>query len=130
VATSKAADDSSAGARLNARVSRRLTAKLHKHPSCCAGLRPGASKTFGSLTLELDTAVTAFADNDECFRGHTRKANPVVAVQSHFVYSFPFASWAALDTTYYDGGRSTVDGVRNDAPCPTCASAGRWGGGL
>ena len=30
------------------------------------------------------------------------------------IYGFPSGVWAALDSTYFTGGRSTVDGIESD----------------
>ncbi len=74
----------------------------------------GISKAWGPLILELIGAVIVYADNDDFFGGQTREQDPLYSVQGHVIYSFPYGIWAALDGTYYTGGRTTVDGVRND----------------
>jgi hypothetical protein len=74
----------------------------------------GISKAFGPAVLELSSGVTFFTDNTDFFGGHTREQDPIYSVQGHLIYNFPFGIWAALDATYYAGGRSTVDGEKND----------------
>jgi hypothetical protein len=74
----------------------------------------GISKAWGPWTLELMAAVTFYTDNDDFLGGRTREQDPLYSVQAHVIYSFPLGIWAALDGTYYAGGRTTIDGVRND----------------
>lgn len=73
----------------------------------------GASKSWGPLSLELSAGVTIFEDNED-FLGLTREQDPLYAFQSHLVYSFRRSLWAAFDWTYYVGGRTELDGIRND----------------
>jgi hypothetical protein len=74
----------------------------------------GVSKAFGPLTLEVAPSVTLYTDNDDFFGGRTRKQDPRGAVQGHVIYHFGQPLWAALDATYYWGGRTSVDGTEND----------------
>lgn len=80
------------------------------------GFKPelGISKAFGRLTLELDTAVSFYTDNEDYLDGGTREQDPIFAVQAHAVYSFHRAVWAAFDVTYYVGGETVVNRVQND----------------
>ena len=72
----------------------------------------GVSKAWGPLTLELATAATIFGDNDDFFGGHQLEQDPIYSLQGHLVYLFRSGIWAALTGTYFAGGRTTVDGVR------------------
>jgi hypothetical protein len=74
----------------------------------------GISKAIGPATLELVPGVTFFTDNNDFFGGHTREQEPLYSVQGHFIYNFPAGIWTSVDATYYTGGRSTVDGEKND----------------
>jgi Putative MetA-pathway of phenol degradation len=75
----------------------------------------GVSHTIGPWILEGDAAVIFLTDNDNFFGGRTREQDPIYAFQFHSIYNFPRGLWAAVDATYYTGGRSTVDGVeKND----------------
>lgn len=75
----------------------------------------GISKTFGPLTLELDSSVTFYTDNDDFFRGRKLQRDPLYAVQGHVIYHTRFGLWAALDATFYGGGRTTIDGVEGES---------------
>jgi len=71
----------------------------------------GISKTFGPVTLELEPSATFYTDNESFFGGRRVQRDPLYAVQGHVIYHTRHGLWAALDATYYGGGRSTVDGV-------------------
>jgi hypothetical protein len=71
----------------------------------------GVSKTWGDWTLELSPGVVFFTDNDDFFGGKRREQDPIYAFQAHLSYTFRKGMWAAIDGTYYGGGRTTVDGV-------------------
>jgi hypothetical protein len=71
----------------------------------------GISKTFGPVTLELEPSATFYTDNDNFFGGRKVQRDPLYAVQGHVIYHTPHGLWAALDATYYGGGRTTIDGV-------------------
>jgi hypothetical protein len=75
----------------------------------------GISKTLGPVTLELDTSVTFYTDNDDFFRGRHLQRDPLYAVQGHVIYHTSFGLWTALDATYYGGGRTTIDGVEGES---------------
>ncbi|HVO90196.1 MAG TPA: transporter [Casimicrobiaceae bacterium] len=73
----------------------------------------GVSKAMGPWTFELAAAGTFFTDNDDFYGGKTRAQQPVYSAQLHAIYSFRSGVWASLDATYFTGGRTTVDGVRD-----------------
>ena len=41
---------------------------------------------------------------------------PLYSIQGHAIYYTRFGLWAAVDVTYYGGGRTTVDGERGEEP--------------
>jgi hypothetical protein len=62
----------------------------------------------------LDTygGVSFFTANNASYPGTAVKTQaPVGSLQLHLSYNFQRQLWAALDVTYYAGGRSTVEGV-------------------
>jgi hypothetical protein len=71
----------------------------------------GVSKAFGDLLVEVDTALSLYTSNDDYLDTHTRKQDPLFAVQVHGIYTLWRGVWAALDATYYTGGQTSVDGV-------------------
>lgn len=74
----------------------------------------GLSHPAGPWTLEAIAGVWLFGDNDEFFGGQRREQEPLASVQGHVAYTIRPRLWLALNATYYDGGRSTVGGVRQD----------------
>jgi len=74
----------------------------------------GISKRVGPLTLELAGGVRFYTDNDEFFGGKLRSQDPVYAFQGHLIYNFGHGIWAAADATFYTGGQTRVDGLKND----------------
>jgi hypothetical protein len=73
----------------------------------------GASKALGPWTIEVTAAALLFTDNTDFYGGHTRAQDPIYSFQGHAIYGFPSGIWASLDGTYFIGGRTTLDGVRN-----------------
>jgi hypothetical protein len=74
----------------------------------------GISKAWGALAIELSTGVFFFSKNDDFFGGRTLEQDPVYSTQVHATYSLGRGVWAALSGTYDYGGRTTIDGLRND----------------
>jgi hypothetical protein len=74
----------------------------------------GVSKALGPWTLELSMASTFFGDNDDFFGGKRREQDPIHSLQAHLIYSFASGIWTSLSATQFQGGRTTVDGVRGD----------------
>jgi hypothetical protein len=73
----------------------------------------GISKALGALTLELSTGVTFYSRNDDYFGGKTLEQDPIYSAQAHVTYNFGGGVWGALNGTWYQGGRTTTDGVRS-----------------
>jgi hypothetical protein len=74
----------------------------------------GVSKRWRRLTLEAVGSVRLYTDNDEFLETQTRELDPLYAMQAHVIYTFGRGIWAALNTTWYGGGQTTVDGVPKD----------------
>jgi hypothetical protein len=84
----------------------------------------GASKAVGQWTFEAAGGVTFFTGNNEFFGNNTRHQEPLFSVQGHVIYNFNRKLWAALDGTYYTGGRTSLNGsLDNDLQRNS-----RWGG--
>ena len=76
----------------------------------------GVSKTLGPFTLELEASVTFYTTNDDFFGGRSLERDPLYAVQGHVIYHTRWGIWAAVDATYYTGGRPTIDGKPGEGP--------------
>jgi hypothetical protein len=84
----------------------------------------GASKAVGRWNFETSAGVTFFTDNDEFYGDNVRHQDPLFSVQGHAIYNFNRKMWAALDGTYYTGGRTSLNGNLND----NLLRDSRWGG--
>lgn len=74
----------------------------------------GISKVLGRWILEGSVAAALYTDNNNFNNGGTRKQAPIYSTQLHVTYTFPNHIWAAISTTYYSGGRTTIDAVQKD----------------
>ena len=73
----------------------------------------GISKAVGPWTAEVKAAVSVFTDNDDFFGGSSVSQDPIYSVQGNLIYGFRSGIWVSLDATYFSGGRTTLNGVRN-----------------
>jgi len=71
----------------------------------------GISKTIGKWIVEAAAAVVLYTDNDEFDTDKKREQDPIYSTQFHVTYLFPHKIWASVGATYYEGGRTTIDGV-------------------
>jgi hypothetical protein len=83
----------------------------------------GVSQALGPWILEGALGVTFFTDNHDFAGGHKRSQDPLYAAQAHVIYYFDPGLWAALDLTYYAGGRTSVEGALNN----DLQQNSRWG---
>jgi len=74
----------------------------------------GISSAHGKWTLEASAAAAFYTDNDDFFNGQTREQEPIYSAQFHVTYTFPSKMWLAISTTYYEGGKSTIDSIEKD----------------
>jgi hypothetical protein len=86
----------------------------------------GISKALGPWTLEAAAGVTFFTDNNEYFGNSVRQQHPLLSIQGHAIYNFNPKLWAALDGTYYTGGRTSLNGNLDH----DLQSNSRWGATL
>jgi hypothetical protein len=64
-------------------------------------------------TLEFLPAVWLFGANDD-FVGKTLETDPKFQLDAHATHDFTGQFWGSFDTTWYTGGRATVDGVAGE----------------
>jgi len=75
----------------------------------------GVSVPLGRWNVDAYAGVWFFGANDEFYPGSSRRTqSPVLATQGHASYTFRPRMWAAVDATWYTGGRTTIDGVANN----------------
>ncbi len=71
----------------------------------------GFSQPWRRWFFDVYAAVWLYTDNTDFFGGQTKEQAPVGAFQGHVSYTFKQRLWLAVDGTFYNGGRTTVDGV-------------------
>jgi hypothetical protein len=74
----------------------------------------GVSKSLGHLTLELAGGIRFYTENNDFFGGNVREQDPLYSLQGHFTYSFGKGTWVAVDGTFYTGGQTTLNGIKNN----------------
>src|SRR5262245_16169362 len=74
----------------------------------------GLSKALDLWTFELSTGATFFTRNDDYIQGNVREQDPLYSAQLHVTRQFGRGMWGAISTTYYEGGRTTLNGVPRD----------------
>jgi hypothetical protein len=79
-----------------------------------AKLGVGVSKALGKFTVEFLSDAEFYTTNYD-FYGSTKKdTDPIYSVQGHLIYNIKRGMWVALNSNYYWGGNSYVDGVSKD----------------
>jgi hypothetical protein len=74
----------------------------------------GLTHPIGKWLLEGYVGAWWFQDNDDFFGGQRREQDPLAGIQAHVSYTFKPRLWLALNTTYYQGGQTTINGVSKD----------------
>jgi hypothetical protein len=84
----------------------------------------GVSKAVAPWTFEAAAGATFFTDNDDYFGGNRRHQDALFSVQGHVIFNFNRKMWAALDSTYYTGGRTSLNNREDN----DMQNNSRWGG--
>jgi hypothetical protein len=73
------------------------------------------SQPMGNRWLfDLYAAAWFFTKNNSFYPGNSiRSQDPMGSFQAHLSYNISLRAWAALDLTYYIGGSSYINGVKN-----------------
>lgn len=86
----------------------------------------GISKPLGRWTAEAAAGVWVFSPNKNFFGGRRREQSPLLSVQGDVTYTFRPRFWVAVSGTFYRGGHTTVNGIKNT----DAQSNSRYGGTL
>lgn len=78
-----------------------------------AKLGTGISKGYDDFTFELLSDVELYSTNNN-FVGKRKKKDPIYSVQGHVIYTIKRGMWIALNSNYYWGGNSYVNGLSQD----------------
>ncbi|MBB5460287.1 transporter [Paraburkholderia sp. Cpub6] len=73
----------------------------------------GLSQPLGNWFVEGTAGVWLFTDNADFFGGKRRSQNPLLTFQWHGGYTFKPGLWLAADLTYFTGGETSVNGVKD-----------------
>jgi hypothetical protein len=84
----------------------------------------GISKPIGRWTAEAAAGAWLFTPNNNFFGGRKRQQSPLMSLQGNLIYTFKPRLWLAGSGTYYRGGRTTLNGVKN----ADAQSNSRYGG--
>jgi len=71
----------------------------------------GLMHPMGKWMVEAYAGAWFFEDNDDFFGGQRREQEPLMSVQAHVSYTFNPRTWIALNTTYYEGGQTNLNGI-------------------
>jgi hypothetical protein len=74
----------------------------------------GFSRKIKSFTWDMTFGAAFVTENDEFYDGKTVTQDPLYSTQLNVSYDFGKGFWAAIGTTYYFGGQSTIDSVEKD----------------
>jgi len=74
----------------------------------------GVSQAWGRWTVELAPSVTVYTDNKDFNQGKTFEQEPLYAVQAHLIYNLPSGIWMAVDSTYFSGEQTSLNGVKSN----------------
>jgi len=71
----------------------------------------GLTHPIGKWLLESYAGAWFFDENDDFLGGQLREQDPLASIQAHVSYTFRPRMWVALNTTYYEGGQTTLNGL-------------------
>ena len=71
----------------------------------------GVAHPLGKWVFEGYVGVWLFTDNDDFYGGQRREQDPMSSLQAHVSYTFRPRLWLAVNSTWYEGGSTTLDGV-------------------
>jgi hypothetical protein len=74
----------------------------------------GLSQAFGPWMAEFAAGATFYTTNDNFFGGHRRSQEPLYSGRANLIYNFRAGQWISLDSTFYTGGQTTLDGQREN----------------
>jgi hypothetical protein len=74
----------------------------------------GFSYPWRDWFLEGSAGAWLYGDNPDFLGGKRRSQEPLYVAQLHGGYNFRPGLWIAVNGGYYHGGKTTVDGDRND----------------
>jgi hypothetical protein len=86
----------------------------------------GISKRFNSIYAEAYAGVWFYTRNHEYLTDKTLEQEPVFDVQAHVSYYFKNRMWISLNTTWFNGGQTSVNGVSKGNLLDNWRIGGTW----
>lgn len=80
------------------------------------GFKPeiGLSRTLKAWTIEGSLGAWFYTKNESYFPGNgVRRQDEIFTVRGHLSYSFKSRRWASFDATWFSGGETETNGVKN-----------------
>jgi hypothetical protein len=74
----------------------------------------GVVHNWAKWAVEITGSAWFYTDNDEFGGDKTRDQDPLLAIQSHLIYTFRPGLWASLSAAYGGGAGSKIDAVQVD----------------
>jgi hypothetical protein len=74
----------------------------------------GYSQAWGKWVLDAYSGVWFFTNNTKFFPGtNSQSQKPIAASEAHISYDFTPRLWVSLDSNFWVGGKTSLDGVEN-----------------
>ena len=86
----------------------------------------GASKRFKNVYAEAYGGIRFFTNNHKYLGSKTLKQKPVFDFQSHITYYFKNKMWLSFNTTWFNGGQTIVDSVKQGELLDNWRVGGTW----
>ncbi len=92
------------------------------------GFKPevGISKRINRFYTEAYAGVWFYTDNNQYLTAKTLTQDPVFSLQAHACYYFKNQMWLSVNTTWFNGGETKVDGVRAGDLLDNWRVGGTW----
>ena len=74
----------------------------------------GLSKPRGRWTMEVMAGTWFFTANENFLGGSRREQKPLLSLQGHLIYTLRRRMWVSVNGTYFAGGQTEINGVRNE----------------
>jgi hypothetical protein len=86
----------------------------------------GVSKRFNRIFAEAYAGIWFYTNNHEYLIDKTLKQQPVIDAQAHASYYFKNRMWISINTTWFNGGQTSVNGVSKGNLLDNWRIGGTW----
>jgi hypothetical protein len=74
----------------------------------------GLVHPMGRFAIDFYVGAWLFTTNANLFGGSTQSRAPILSTEAHLRFDAGESVWLSLDANFWNGGRTTVDGVRSN----------------